>query len=145
MKKQIIGILPLFFLLFLLFLLFPFPGSSYAELSKQDLQEIRQLVREEIRAELAGVEAKIAGVNGEIAKLNLRIDELEKRVDAQIAALDSKVTTVQWTLNILIVIIVAILALPQAISFIRERRESQELAFLRQQILELQKRMESKV
>ncbi|MBI1925642.1 hypothetical protein HYR99_15480 [Candidatus Poribacteria bacterium] len=67
-------------------------------------------------------------------RLNNRIDEMDKRIAAQfnavtapINAQESKISMVQWTLGLLIVVIVAILALPQAVSFTREQQEHREI------------------
>ncbi|MBM3235867.1 hypothetical protein FJZ31_06165 [Candidatus Poribacteria bacterium] len=94
-----------------------FNNVSYAVLTQDD---VRQIIKEE-NAQLETrlkeyVDMKIAVLAAEIKATNTTMVEMDKRVTAQINALDNKITTVQWALGVLIVVIVAILALPQAVS-----------------------------
>ena len=127
-----------------------FNNVSYAVLTQDD---VRQIIKEE-NAQLETrlkeyVDMKIAVLAAEIKATNTTMVEMDKRITAQINALDSKInaldnkiTTVQWALGILIVVIVAILALPQAVSFIRERKETKEITELKGRIDKLEQKLE---
>jgi di/tricarboxylate transporter len=109
---------------------------SYAVLTQDD---VRQIIKEEN----AQLEIRLKEyVDMKTAMINVTIVEMDKRVAAQINALDNKITTVQWALGILIVVIVAILALPQAVSFIRERKETKEITELKGRIDKLEQKLE---
>ncbi len=116
-------------------------------------QQVSQSALQQLEARLAN-EIKLLGVkidemdkrlNNRIdemdKRINNRIDEMDKRIAAQFNAVtaqfnaqESKISMVQWTLGLLIVVIVAVLALPQAVSFIRERRGQEELSELRETV-----------
>ena len=127
-----------------------FNNVSYAALTQDD---VRQIIKEE-NAQLETrlkeyVNMKIAVLAAEIKATNTTMVEMDKRLTAQINALDSKInaldnkiTTVQWALGILIVVIVAILALPQAVSFIRERKETKEITELKGRIDKFEQKLE---
>jgi hypothetical protein len=113
-----------------------FNNVSYAVLTQDD---VRQIIKEEN----AQLETRLKEyVDMKTVMINVTIVEMDKRVAAQINALDNKITTVQWALGVLIVVIVAILALPQAVSFIRERKEAKEITELKGRIDKLEQKLE---
>jgi di/tricarboxylate transporter len=113
-----------------------FNNVSYAVLTQDN---VRQIIKEEN----AQLETRLKEyVDMKTVMINVTIVEMDKRVAAQINALDNKITTVQWALGVLIVVIVAILALPQAVSFIRERKEAKEITELKGRIDKLEQKLE---
>ena len=61
-------------------------GVASADLTKQDIEEIRRVVREEVQQEVRRVDERIDGLD---SKLSTRIDSLDKHIDG----LDSKLST----------------------------------------------------
>ena len=109
---------------------------SYAVLTQDDVRRI-------IKEENAQLETRLKEyVDMKTAMINVTIVEMDKRVAVQINALDNKITTVQWALGVLIIVIVAILALPQAVSFIRERKEAKEITEMKGWIDKLEQKLE---
>ncbi|MEW6605831.1 MAG: hypothetical protein AB1414_00075 [bacterium] len=53
-------------------------SSAYADLTKQDIEEIRKIVKEEIQREIGQVNQRIDGLENSI---NKRIDDTNKRID----------------------------------------------------------------
>jgi hypothetical protein len=104
------------------------PVLSYGALTKEDLEEIRKIVREEV-----------AVAEG---KLNLRIDELDKRLSAQIDELDkrlsSQVESNRWMIGLLVAVIVVVMGLPQVVGVFRERQEAREINELRKRLEQLE-------
>jgi hypothetical protein len=100
------------------------PYGVYAELTKQELQEIQamfekqeqriqvmfekqeRILKEHVDTRMEAVEAKIAAV------------------DAKAEAVRESVATLQWAVGIIGVLVVAILGAPQWVTLIREKREA---------------------
>lgn len=111
----------------LLIFLFLSSSSTFAEVTKDDLREMEQRLKEYI-------DLKISATDGKIKALETRIDEMDKRLTAEIEM-------VKWMVGVLIVIIVAILAIPQAVTLIREHRELREVVELRERLTALEKQL----
>ena len=84
------------FLFSILFCVIAMP--ALAELTEADLNKIRLIVREEIKAEITAsekrlkeyIDLKLESVNTEFKRVDSRVDDQITRVDNQIAATDSQ-------------------------------------------------------
>ena len=109
-------------------------------------QQVSQLDLQQLEAWLAT----------EIKLLSVKIDEMDKRiaaqfsgVTAQINAQEHSISMVQWTLNLLLIIIVVVLAVPYVVRSIREQEEQRknaefrerELAALREEFWQLKQQL----
>jgi len=72
------------------------PRIASADLTKQDCEEIRKIVREEIQIEIKGVQAEIRGVQTEIRYVNQRIDDLTGLIYVILAGMFALVGFVLW-------------------------------------------------
>jgi len=70
MKKLKLRIIKFYFLILFIGIINLFPQTSYSELTKQDIQEIRIIIREELRP-----------IEVRIESLDKRIDSLDKRIE----------------------------------------------------------------
>ncbi|MEW6482431.1 MAG: hypothetical protein AB1397_05455 [bacterium] len=93
MKKSIFGIL--------MILTFP---AAYCSLTKQDIEEIRKIVKEEIQH----VDKRIDGLDKRIDGLDKRIDGLDKRIDDLRQEMNTRIDSLQ---NLLYVILAGIFGL----------------------------------
>ena len=101
------------------------------ELTDADLDKIRLIVKEEVKAEITGVrqelKAEITGVKQELKaeitgvkqELKAEITGSEKRIkdyiDARIEDVDKRFSTYNWVISILMPLIVAAIGIPTAI------------------------------
>jgi beta-lactamase regulating signal transducer with metallopeptidase domain len=122
----------------LLIILFLSSSPTFAEVTKDDLREMEQRLKEYI-------DLKISVTDSKIKALETRIDEMDKRLTAEIEMANKRLTAeiemVKWMVGVLIVIIVAILAIPQAVTLIRERKERKEVVELRERVTVLEKQL----
>ena len=106
MKWFIIGVL----------LNFLFAAPVLSELTKEDLQAIRAIVKEEIAESEARTDLKLR-------VLTTRIDEMDKRLTASIAGMDKRLGFLQ---NLVVVLITAVIGVPTVIFFYFERKTAKE-------------------
>ena len=150
MKKTIV-------VLSILFCVIALPALG--ELTDADLDKIRLIVKEEVKAELTGVKqelkAEIAGVRQELKaeivgveqELKAEIANSERRItkyiDAKIEGVDKRLLLYNWILIILMPLIVAAVGIPTALIAWRSGRDrslerrvetlTQEIEMLKQQ------------
>jgi len=67
-----------------------------AELTEKDIQQIRQIIREELET-----------IKIEIAELKITISEINKRMDEKFKAVEDKISLIQWFIGLLVAIVVA--------------------------------------
>ncbi len=122
---------------------------AFGELTDADLDKIRLIVKEEVKAEIAGVrqeiagvrkelKAEIAGVRQEIAgveqELKAEIAGSEKRikdyidariesVTVEIGSVDKRFSTYNWVISILMPLIVAAVGIPTVVIAWRSGRD----------------------
>ena len=141
-----------------LLLLFITANFAVADLTKQDLKEIKTLLDEQEKRIKEYVDVKIETVNARIdaveKSVNARIDAVEKSVNARIDALEKTVDSrfesvergqefLKWMIGILALVVVAGIAFPPIWQEWRERKKSsltQRVAKLEQEVAELKKR-----
>lgn len=127
---------------------------SIADLTTQDLKEIKALLDEQEKRIKEYVDVKIdaveKSVNARIDAVEARIEALEKTVDSKIDAVNSRIKSVEngqeflkWMIGILALVVVAGIAFPPIWQEWRERKKSsltQRVANLEQEVAELKKR-----
>ena len=97
-----------------------FASPSLAELTPQDLTEIRLIVKEEIDRELAPIKADIASLKEGFAQLDARLTGVEK----QIAGVEKQISMLANFVFALIALIVVAVGIPQIIMTWRGRKDS---------------------
>ena len=81
---------------------------AQGELTDADLDKIRLIVKEEVKAEIAGVKAEIAGVKQELkAEIAGSEQRIKYYIDAKIEGVDKRLLLYNWILIILMPLIVA--------------------------------------
>ena len=144
----------------ILFLVIALPALG--DLTDADLDKIRLIVKDEVKAEIAGVKqevkAEITGVRQEITGVRQEIKAVEqelkaeiasseqritKYIDAKIAGVDKRLETYNWVLIVLMPLIVAAVSIPTALIAWRSGRDrslerqvetlTQEIETLKQQ------------
>jgi len=130
-----------------LLLLFITANFAIADLTTQDLKEIKALLDEQEKRIKEYVDVKIdaveKSVNARIDAVNTRIDALEKRVDSRFESVERGQEFLKWMIGILALVVVAGIAFPPIWQEWRERKKSsltQRVAKLEQEVAELKKR-----
>ncbi len=130
----------------ILFLAIALPALG--ELTDADLDKIRLIVKEEVKAEITGVrqelKAEIAGVRQELkAEIAGSEQRIIKYIDAKIEGVDKRLLLYNWILIVLMPLIVAAVGIPTALIAWRSGRDrslerqvemlTQEIETLKQQ------------
>ena len=110
-----------------------FASPSLAELTPQDLKEIRLIVKEEIDRELAPIKADIAFLKEGFARLDARLTGVEKQsvgiekqivgIEKQIAGVEKQIAMLANFVFALIALIVVAVGIPQIIMTWRGRKD----------------------
>jgi septal ring factor EnvC (AmiA/AmiB activator) len=95
---------------------------SFAELTPQDLDKIRLIVKEEIEKEIEPLKAEIASVKAEIASVK---DEIAS-VKQDVASLSGRVAGIEKQITWLMSLIVVAVGLPQILVVWRSRKDREQ-------------------
>ncbi len=95
---------------------------SFAELTPQDLDKIRLIVKEEIEKEIEPLKAEIASVKDEIASVK---DEIAS-VKQDVASLSGRVAGIEKQITWLMSLIVVAVGLPQILVVWRSRKDREQ-------------------
>jgi septal ring factor EnvC (AmiA/AmiB activator) len=95
---------------------------SFAELTPQDLDKIRLIVKEEIEKEIEPLKAEIASVKAEIASVK---DEIAS-VKQDVASLSGRVAGIEKQITWLMALIVVAVGIPQIIVVWRSRKDREQ-------------------
>lgn len=99
------------FVLSILFCALALPALG--ELTDADLDKIRSIVKEEVKAEIAGVRQEIAGVRQELkAEIAGSEKRLKDYIDVSIEGVNKRFSTYNWVIYILMPLIIAIIGVP---------------------------------
>ena len=136
-------IVGLFFFCGLLFLGIP----TFSEISVEEFEKIRAIVKEEVsesetrlRAEIAASEKRtMTHTTQEVAKLTVRMDETDKRRDTQFASVDRDFGYV----FMLFVALLALIGLPLLRDWKKERAQDAKLAAQQKRIEAQEKQIEA--
>ena len=126
-------------ILFLLLLVSP----AFGELTKDDLEAIRSIVKEEVTAsekrmreyidlKIDGVEKSLnARIDGVEKSLNARIDAVDEKLSARIDGVHTRIDGLEGTISriwlAILALIAAAVALPQLIIVYSERKRGREI------------------
>ena len=92
-------------------------SPAHSDLTQQDLDKIRLILKDELQEELEPIKADIGKLQVEVATLSARVDGLDKSLNARVDGLDKMMT---W----LMVLIVAAVGISQFILTWRSRRDA---------------------
>jgi archaellum component FlaC len=95
---------------------------SFAELTPQDLDKIRLIVKEEIEKEIEPLKAEIASVKDEIASVK---DEIAS-VKQDVASLSGRVAGIEKQITWLMALIVVAVGIPQILVVWRSRKDREQ-------------------
>jgi septal ring factor EnvC (AmiA/AmiB activator) len=95
---------------------------SFAELTPQDLDKIRLIVKEEIEKEIEPLKAEIASVKAEIASVKAEIASVKQDV----ASLSGRVAGIEKQITWLMSLIVVAVGLPQILVVWRSRKDREQ-------------------
>jgi hypothetical protein len=101
-------------------------------ITKEDLRDMETRMKEYIDVRVSELRSDL---KSDIKSLNAKVDELDKRLSSQI-------DSVKWLLGIAVLFILAVLAMPQAMGYARERREAKQMAEIISRIERIEKRLE---
>ena len=122
------------------------PSWTFAELTKQDLKEIEALLSGSEKRIREYVDIKIAALENEL-KAEMRAMGAEVRAD--VGGVQSDVNALKWWVGSLTAFILVLIALPQVLSYFRERgevgalreRQTMEMEELKARVAQLEERL----
>jgi len=138
-----------------LLLLFTTTNFALADLTKEDLKEIKALLDEQENRIKEYIDIKIETVNARIDAVESKIDAVEKTVNSRIDAVEKTMNSrfesvengqefLKWMIGIVAMVVVAGIAFPPIWQELKERKKSsltQRIMTLEQEVTELKKRM----
>ncbi|MBC8229856.1 hypothetical protein H8E77_09940 [bacterium] len=86
------------------------------QLTKADLQSLD--------TKLTKIQDTVMDIDKRLTKLEVTVTEMDKRLSNQIDALD---TFVRWAIGILVLVVLAVISLPQIFGYLRDTRERRDL------------------
>ena len=122
------------------FLIFIFTSVSATaqQLTKADLQSLE--------AKVTKVHETVIDIDKRLTKLEITVTEMDKRLSSQIAEMDKRLsnqiaevdrrfsnqivaldTFIRWAIGLLILVVLAVIALPQIFGYLRDKQERQKL------------------
>jgi peptidoglycan hydrolase CwlO-like protein len=102
---------------------------SFAELTPQDLDKIRLIVKEEIEKEIEPLKAEIASVKAEIASVKAEIASVKDEIASvkqDVASLSGRVAGIEKQITWLMALIVVAVGIPQIIVVWRSRKDREQ-------------------
>ena len=131
-----------------LLLLFVTANFALADLTKEDLKEIKALLDEQEKRIKEYIDIKIETVNARIdaveKTLNARIDTVEETMNSRFESVENGQEFLKWMIGIVALVVVAGIAFPPIWQEWKERKASsltQRVMKLEEEIAELKKRM----
>ena len=109
-----------FFLFSITFCALALPALS--ELTIQDLDKIRSIVKEEIEDEVNPIKSEISSMKTEISSINTEISSIKENV----ASLDGRVGGIEKQITWLMAIIIVAVGIPQIVIAWRSRKDREQ-------------------
>ncbi len=125
-----------------MFLLFTVP--AFSELTAEDIEKIRSIVKEETAASEKRMKEY---VSQEIAKVNIKIEEMDKRLTSEIRALDKRLDHIFTLVIALVAFIAVVIGIPQIIVAMQRkdiRVQDEKIEAQQRQIEALQQEIEKR-
>jgi hypothetical protein len=100
---------------------------------ENDIRQIRQVIREEIKP----LEERMTKIEDRMTNIETRVTKIEVRMEDKFNSVEDKISLLQWFIGVLVAIVVAAIAIPQLLILYREKKEAKEIDKLREAIVEL--------
>jgi len=117
-------------------LLFLISLPCFAELTENDIRQIREVIREEIKP----LEDRLTRVETRLTGVETKLTALETKVEEKFNSVEDKIALSQWFIGLLVAMVVAAIAIPQLLVLLRERKELREIEKLWDAIAELKEK-----
>ena len=111
------------FLVVFLILFCPSVSALAQQVTKADLQSLEAKIMT-LDANITKLHETVTEMDKRLTRVEVTVTEMDKRVSNQISALD---TFVRWAIGILVLVVLAVIALPQIFGYLRDTRERKEL------------------
>jgi septal ring factor EnvC (AmiA/AmiB activator) len=92
-------------------------------LTKSDIQSL-EVKLTKLQDTATDMDKRITEIDKRLTRLEVTVTEMDKRLSNQIAALD---TFVRWAIGFLMLVVLAVIALPQVFGYLRDKKEREEL------------------
>lgn len=102
---------------------------ALAELTVQDLDKIRSIIKEEIEDEIAPIKAEISSVKDEISSMKDEISSMKGEISSVkvgVASLDGRVGGIEKQITWLMAIIIVAVGIPQIVIAWRSRKDREQ-------------------
>ena len=100
-----------------------------AELTVQDLEKIRSIIKEEIADEIAPIKTEIASMKTEIASMKTEITSIDDKISSvkeDVASLSGRVDGIEKQITWLMGVIIVVVGIPQVIVVWRSRKDREQ-------------------
>ena len=123
-------------ILFFLIIFCTVVPSAFGELTIQDLDKIRLIVKEEVADEIAPIKVEISSMNSEISSMNSEISSIKSEISLMkteigsvkenMASLNGRVGGIEKQITWLMAIIIVAVGIPQVIVAWRSRKDREQ-------------------
>lgn len=97
-------------------------SPALAELTVQDLEKIRSIIKEEIADEIAPIKTEIASMKTEITSIDDKISSVKEDVESLSGRVDGIEKQITWLMGVIIVAV----GIPQVIVVWRSRKDREQ-------------------
>ena len=97
-------------------------SPALAELTVQDLEKIRSIIKEEIADEIAPIKTEIASMKTEITSIDDKISSVKEDVASLSGRVDGIEKQITWLMGVIIVVV----GIPQVIVVWRSRKDREQ-------------------
>ena len=111
-------------------------SPALAELTVQDLEKIRSIIKEEIADEIAPIKTEIASIKTEIASIKTEIASIDDKISSvnkevgslkeDVASLSGRVSGIEKQITWLMGVIIVVVGIPQVIVVWRSRKDREQ-------------------
>lgn len=104
-------------------------SPALAELTVQDLEKIRSIIKEEIADEIAPIKTEIASIKTEIASMKTEITSIDDKISSvkeDVESLSGRVDGIEKQITWLMGVIIVVVGIPQVIVVWRSRKDREQ-------------------
>ncbi len=104
-------------------------SPALAELTVQDLEKIRSIIKEEIADEIASIKTEIASIKTEIASMKTEITSIDDKISSvkeDVESLSGRVDGIEKQITWLMGVIIVVVGIPQVIVVWRSRKDREQ-------------------
>ena len=123
-------------ILFFLIIFSTVVSSTFGELTVQDLDKIRSIVKEEIEDEIAPIKVEISSIKSEISSIKSEISSIKSEISSMkteissmkenVASLNGRVGGIEKQMTWLMAIIIVAVGIPQIVIAWRSRKDREQ-------------------